>query len=56
MPEFEMVGVAVGSHPGYDTMCVMEFAGSFEDRQKEVLFTNSLKQPLKITKLLSGMA
>lgn len=32
MPEFEMVGVAVGSHPGYETMCVMEFAGSFEDK------------------------
>jgi uncharacterized protein YkwD len=30
-PEFEKVGVAVGTHTGYNTMCVMEFAGDFID-------------------------
>jgi uncharacterized protein YkwD len=30
-PEFQTVGVAVGSHPEYKTMCVMDFAGSITD-------------------------
>lgn len=31
-PEFETVGVSVGFHPGYETMCVIDFAGSFADK------------------------
>ena len=31
-PELTLVGVAVGSHPVYKTMCVMDFAGSFVDK------------------------
>ena len=30
-PEFKTVGVAVGTHPEYKTMCVMDFAGSITD-------------------------
>lgn len=28
-PDFKTVGVSFGSHPTYETMCVMDFAGSF---------------------------
>ncbi len=31
-PEFKNVGVSVGFHPEYNTMCVMDFAGSFVDK------------------------
>lgn len=31
-PEFKTVGVSVGYHPEYNTMCVMDFAGSFVDK------------------------
>jgi uncharacterized protein YkwD len=31
-PEFKNVGVSVGYHPEYNTMCVMDFAGSFVDK------------------------
>ena len=31
-PEFKNVGVSVGNHPEYNTMCVMDFAGSFVDK------------------------
>ena len=29
--DFRLVGVAEGNHPGYEKMCVMEFAGEFEN-------------------------
>lgn len=28
-PDYKMVGVAVGRHPHYQSMCVMDFAGAF---------------------------
>ncbi len=31
-PEFEMVGVAFGSHPVYETMCVTDFAAGITDK------------------------
>lgn len=31
-PDYKMVGVATGSHPGYKTMWVMDFAGSFTEK------------------------
>lgn len=31
-PEFTTVGVSTGKHPEYNTMCVMDFAGSFIDK------------------------
>ncbi|MBK6284749.1 MAG: CAP domain-containing protein [Draconibacterium sp.] len=31
-PEFKNVGVSVGFHPEYNTMCVMDFAGFFVDK------------------------
>ena len=31
-PDFKSVGVACGSHPRYNTMCVMDFAGGMEDK------------------------
>jgi uncharacterized protein YkwD len=31
-PEFKTIGVSVGKHPEYNTMCVMDFAGSFVDK------------------------
>ena len=31
-PEFKTVGVSAGFHPEYNTMCVMDFAGSFVDK------------------------
>ncbi len=31
IPEFKTVGVASGYHPEYETMCVIELAGSFTD-------------------------
>jgi uncharacterized protein YkwD len=31
-PEFKTVGVSVGFHPEYKTMCVMDFAGFFVDK------------------------
>ena len=30
-PDFKTVGVSFGSHPVYETMCVMDFAGSFTE-------------------------
>ena len=30
-PDFNVVGVSVGKHPVYDTMCVMDFAGAFNE-------------------------
>ena len=30
-PDYKIIGVATGSHPGYKNMCVMDFAGSFTD-------------------------
>ncbi|MBT3383169.1 MAG: CAP domain-containing protein [Prolixibacteraceae bacterium] len=30
-PDYKTVGVAVGTHPGYKSMWVMDFAGSFTD-------------------------
>ncbi len=33
--DFQKVGVAVGSHPYYEKMCVMDFAGSFQMITKE---------------------
>jgi len=30
-PDYKTVGVATGSHPGYESMWVMDFAGSFTD-------------------------
>jgi len=29
--DFRLIGVAEGSHPGYERMCVMEFAGKFQN-------------------------
>ncbi|PKL08267.1 MAG: CAP domain-containing protein [Spirochaetae bacterium HGW-Spirochaetae-7] len=31
-PEFLVVGIAFGSHPGYRTVCVQDFAGEYEER------------------------
>ena len=31
-PELNVVGVSVGPHPVYNTMCVMDFAGSFVNK------------------------
>lgn len=31
-PAYKTVGVAAGSHPKYDVMCVMDFAGGFEEK------------------------
>ena len=31
-PDFKNVGVACGSHPRYNTMCVMDFAGGMENK------------------------
>jgi uncharacterized protein YkwD len=30
-PDFKIVGVSFGSHPVFETMCVMDFAGSFAE-------------------------
>jgi len=30
-PSFKLIGVACGSHPGYETMCVMDFAGGMAE-------------------------
>ncbi|WP_246223031.1 CAP domain-containing protein [Draconibacterium halophilum] len=31
-PDFKSIGVACGSHPRYNTMCVMDFAGGMESK------------------------
>ncbi|HYQ58167.1 MAG TPA: CAP domain-containing protein [Draconibacterium sp.] len=31
-PDFKSIGVSCGTHPRYDTMCVMDFAGGMESK------------------------
>ena len=31
-PDFKIVGVSFGKHPVYETMCVMDFAGSYTEK------------------------
>ena len=32
-PAFKVVGIGVGPHPGYGTICVQDFAGAYEEKK-----------------------